>query len=304
MKKSYTVDSAHDNMRLDRWLRNKIGKIPQGLIEKSLRNGKIKLNQKKVKSSVKVKTKDIIDLYEFNFKEKIDTQKNKFIPSSNIIKSTEKLIIDNNENFIVLNKESGISVQGGTKSKKNLIDIFSKSEIFQHSKPFSVHRLDKDTSGVFIIAKNRETAQQLTSLFRLRKIHKTYIAICHGEFKKNSGELKSNLIRYENNKMITEKAYTTYKVIDKNSFFSLLELKPITGRKHQLKKQLYEIGHSIYGDDKYKIISKFKGINKNLMLHSYKIKFLMLNNKYNYTALLPEYFIKFLKLKKLNFQDF
>ena len=304
MKKSYTVDSAHDNMRLDRWVRNKIGKIPQGLIEKSLRKGKIKLNQKKVKSSIKVKTNDIIDLYEFNFKEKIDRQKNKFTPSNNIIKSTEKLIIDNNENFIVLNKESGISVQGGTKSKKNLIDIFSKSKIFQHSKPFSVHRLDKDTSGVFIIAKNRETAQQLTSLFRLRKIHKTYIAICHGEFKKNSGELKSNLIRYENSKMITEKAYTTYKVIDKNPFFSLLELKPITGRKHQLRKQLYEIGHSIYGDDKYKIISKFKGINKNLMLHSYKIKFLMLNNKYNYTALLPEYFIKFLKLKKLNFQDF
>ena len=67
------------------------------------------------------------------------------------------------ENFIVLNKSAGISVQGGTKSKKNLIDIFKKSEIFSDSKPFSVHRLDKDTSGVFLMAKNRETAQLLTS---------------------------------------------------------------------------------------------------------------------------------------------
>ena len=110
------------------------------------------------------------------------------------------MIIDDNENFIVLNKSSGISVQGGTKSKKNLIDIFSKSSIFNGIKPFSVHRLDKDTSGVFIIAKNRETAQQLTALFRLRKVHKTYLAICHGELEKNSGEWNQELLRYDNKK--------------------------------------------------------------------------------------------------------
>mgnify|MGYP000928598283 CR=1 FL=1 len=67
--------------------------------------------------------------------------------SKDIIKSNEDQIIDNNENFVVLNKSSGISVQGGTKSKKNLVDIFAKSEIFQGTKPYSVHRLDKDTSG-------------------------------------------------------------------------------------------------------------------------------------------------------------
>ena len=93
----------------------------------------------------------------------------------------------------VLNKSSGISVQGGTKSKKNLVDIFSKSKIFQNSKPFSVHRLDKDTSGVFLIAKHRQSAQLLTSLFRLRKVHKTYLAICHGEIAKDHGEWKNNL---------------------------------------------------------------------------------------------------------------
>ena len=108
--------------------------------------------------------------------------------------------IDNNENFIVLNKSSVISVQGGTKSKKNLVDIFSKSEIFRGTKPYSVHRLDKYTSGVFVMAKNRETAQLLTSLFRLRKVHKTYLAICHGELEKNSGEWNNDLVRYDNGK--------------------------------------------------------------------------------------------------------
>ena len=102
------------------------------------------------------------------------------------------MIIDNNEDFVVLNKSAGISVQGGTKSKKNLVDIFAKSEIFQNTKAFSVHRLDKDTSGVFIMAKHRKSAQLLTSLFILRKVHKTYLAICHGELQSNSGEWKND----------------------------------------------------------------------------------------------------------------
>ena len=301
MIKSYIVDTTCNNMRIDRWIRNTIGKIPQGLIEKSLRSGKIKINQKKVKSSHKIKSNDKIVFYDFKFEERILQKKINFSPSNQIIKANEDLIIDNNENFVVLNKSAGISVQGGTKSKKNLIDIFKKSEIFSESKPFSVHRLDKDTSGVFLMAKNRETAQLLTSLFRLRKVHKTYLAICHGEIEKNSGEFKDNLVRYDNGKQIIEKARTLYKVIDKNSNSTLLEMKPITGRKHQLRKQLFSVGHSIYGDKKYISFKINKGINKNLMLHSYQLRFMIDNKKYTYRALLPDYFKKLLKIKRLNF---
>ena len=196
MKKSYIVDATCNDMRLDRWLRLKIGKIPQGLVEKYLRTGKIKINKKKVKSSFKVKTKDEINLFNIKFKDSIQQKKIEYSPSKEIIKSNEDQIIDNNDNFVVLNKASGISVQGGTKSKKNLVDIFAKSEIFEGTKPYSVHRLDKDTSGVFIMAKNRKSAQLLTSLFRLRKVHKTYLAICDGEIVKNSGEWNDELIRY------------------------------------------------------------------------------------------------------------
>ena len=181
MNKIFIVDSTCNNMRVDRWLRNRIGKIPQGLIEKTLRLGKIKINKKRVKSSFKIKTNDKVEIFNFDFKERINQKKIKFNPSNQVIKSNENLIIDNNDDFIVLNKSAGISVQGGTKSKKNLIDIFSRSKIFEGIKPYSVHRLDKETSGVFIMAKNRETAQLLTSLFRLRKVHKTYLAICSGE---------------------------------------------------------------------------------------------------------------------------
>ena len=301
MKKSYTVDSTCNDMRIDRWTRLKIGKIPQGLIEKYLRSGKIKINKKKIKSSTKVKTNDIVSFFNLDFKETIVQKKIKFEPSKKIIKSNEDQIIDNNENFVVLNKSSGISVQGGTKSKKNLVDIFAKSEIFQGTKPYSVHRLDKDTSGVFIMAKTRESAQLLTSLFRLRKVHKTYLAICHGELNKDSGEWNDDLIRYDGDKKIIEKAKTIYKVLDKNSEASLVELKPITGRKHQLRKQLYALGQPIFGDIKYKISNSSRGLNKNLMLHSYQIKFIIDDIKHTYTALLPDYFRKLLKTKRLRF---
>ena len=301
MKKYYIVDSTCNDMRIDRWIRFKFGKIPQGLIEKYLRSGKIKLNKKKIKSSQKISTKDNIDLFNIEFKESIVQKKIKFKPSKEVIKSNEDQIIDNNENFIVLNKSSGISVQGGTKSKKNLVDIFSRSEIFQGTKPFSVHRLDKDTSGVFIMAKNRESAQLLTSLFRLRKVHKTYLAICHGELVKDSGEWNDDLIRYDGEKKIIEKAKTLYKVLDKNSEASLVELKPITGRKHQLRKQLYALGQPIFGDIKYKLSNSTRGLNKNLMLHSYQIKFIINNVKHTYTALLPDYFKNLLKTKRLSF---
>ena len=303
MNKRFVVDSTCNNMRFDRWLRMKIGNIPQSLIEKTLRAGKIKINKKKVKSSFKIKTNDQVDLFNFDFKEKILQKKIKFLPSNEIIKSNEDLIIDNNDDFIVLNKKAGISVQGGTKSKKNLIDIFSKSEIFQGTKPYSVHRLDKDTSGVFIMAKNRQAAQLLTSLFRLRKVHKTYLAICNGELDKNSGELVDELIRYDNGKKIIEKAKTIFKVLDKNSNSSLVEMRPITGRKHQLRKQLFNIGHSIYGDKKYRSSISTKGINKDLMLHSYQIKFMIKEKKYTYKALLPDYFKKLLKTKRLDFPN-
>ena len=302
MKKLIHVDKTFDGMRIDRFLRSQFGQIPQSLIEKNLRNGKIKLNKKKIKSSKKIQLNDKIELFNFKFKNILNQNKQKFQPSNEIIKENEDLIIENNEDFVVLNKQSGISVQGGTKSKKNLIDIFSKSDLFRDTKPFSVHRLDKDTSGVFIIAKNRETAQLLTSLFRLRKVYKTYLAICNGELiLNNEGLIKGNLSRFENKKKIIERAETKYEILDKNNNATFVELHPITGRKHQLRKQLFNIGNSIIGDKKYNTTNNTKMSSKNLMLHSYEIKFKINEKKYTFRATPPDYFRNMLKAKRLNF---
>ena len=301
MRKTINVDGTYASMRIDRFIRKHFESIPQSLIEKHLRSGKIKLNKKKIKSSTKLKINDTIELYNLEIKNKKVNKKIKFEPSDTIIKENEDFIIENNDDFIVINKQAGISVQGGTKSKKNLIDIFSKSTIFKDEKPYSVHRLDKETSGVFLIAKNRPTAQILTSLFRLRKVYKTYIAICHGEITiEDKGLMKNNLIRYDDTKKIVENAETYYDILDKNSNSTFIQLKPITGRKHQLRKQLFNLGHSIIGDKKYNSY-KTQINNKNLMLHSYEIKFIMNKKKYTFRATPPEYFRNMLKAKRLNF---
>ena len=285
MIKLYRVNKDYDSMRIDRWIKKNINNLPQSLIEKLLRIGKIKLNGKKIKSSQKVFTNDLIKIYKFEFKNVIE--KKILIPNKKILKKNESSIIFNNEDIIAINKHAGIAVQGGTKSRLNLTDIFTKSKYFDDIKPFTVHRLDKDTSGVLIFGKNRKAAQTLTSLFRLRKIYKTYICVCSGEINSNKGEWIHNLEKFENNKKVIEKAITYYRVLDRNQNYSLVELKPITGRKHQLRKQLSFLGHPIIGDNKY---STNNNISKYLMLHSYTLKFKINNNKFSFKAPLPKHF--------------
>ena len=126
-------------------------------------------------------------------------------------------IIENNDNFIVINKPAGIPVQGGTKSFKNIVDILKNTKYFEDSKPFVVHRLDKETSGVMIVAKNREYAQLFTSLFRIRKIHKTYLAITNNKISKDINLLQDDLITYEKNKKVVQKAISYLKILKSNN---------------------------------------------------------------------------------------
>mgnify|MGYP001380305035 FL=1 len=104
MKKSYIVDYSYKGIRIDKWIRNNLGNFPQGLIEKNLRKGKIKLNKKKTRSSTKLNLNDTIDVFKIKFEEKLNNKNKKFNPTNEIIKENEDLIIDDNENFIVVNK--------------------------------------------------------------------------------------------------------------------------------------------------------------------------------------------------------
>ena len=299
MPKTFTVSKDYNNCRFDRWFKLNIGKYPQSLIERLIRKKKIKVNKKRIKTSYRVKLNDKIDIYEID---KLKPSKNnkieKYKPSNKEKKNYEDFIIEDNENFIVINKPSGIPVQSGTKSFKNIIDILRETKYFLDSKPYIVHRLDKETSGVMIVAKNREYAKLFTSLFRIRKIHKTYLAITQGRVNRDIKILQDELTFYENNKKIVQKAISYIKIIRSNDKNSFLELKPITGRKHQLRKQLYNIGHPIIGDNKYSFYNLEKKQKfKNIMLHAFKIKFIIKNIKYNFEAKYSEDFARFLKTR-------
>ena len=296
MPKFFTVGDDYNESRLDKWFKQKILSLPQSLIEKIIRQNKIKVNKKKTKSSYRLQEGDLIEVYDISkFKSTDQNKKIKYSPKKKEIGEYDDYIIEDNQNFIVINKPTGIPVQSGTKSFKNIIDILKNTKYFKDSKPFVVHRLDKETSGILIIAKNRRYAQLFTSLFRIRKIHKTYLAIVYGKVNKSLKVMKDNLIYYENNKKISQKAVSNIKIIKSNQVYSYLELNPITGRKHQLRRQLLKIGCPIVGDDKYFINDKKKIKFNNLMLHAYKIKFMINNIQYNFKAKYSNLFEDFLK---------
>ncbi len=302
MIKRFEVEKDFHNVRFDRWFKHKVLDIPQGLIEKIIRKNQVKINGKKTKSSYRVQETDVIEV--FNIDKIKQTEKNiitQYIPSSKERDKYDDYVIEDNENFIVINKPSGIPVQSGTKSFINVVDTLRETKYFENTKPFIVHRLDKETSGILIVAKNREYAQLFTSLFRIRKIHKTYLAVVYGEVSSEIKLLEDDLILYENDRKIIQKATSYLKILKSNYQYSLLELRPITGRKHQLRKQLYNIGNSIIGDDKY-YVKKSKDFvkSKSLMLHAYEIKFMINNVKYNFKADFNEDFKNFIIKKDLN----
>ncbi len=296
MPKSYTVDDDYNESRLDKWFRRKIINIPHSLLEKILRQNKVKVNKKKTKTSYRLQTGDLIEIYDISKFKPIDKkEKIKYLPKKKEINYYDDYVIEDNDNFIVINKPIGIPVQSGTKSFKNVIDILKNTKYFVKSKPFIVHRLDKETSGILIIAKNRKYAQLFTSLFRIRKIHKTYLTVVYGKVDKSIKVMKDNLIYYENNKKTFQKAVSNLKIIKSNENYSYLELNPITGRKHQLRKQLLNIGCPIVGDSKYFLNTRKRIKIKNLLLHAYKIKFMINNIQYNFKAKYNNVFEDFLK---------
>jgi len=300
MIKFYFIRQDLVNTRLDRWFRKNVCDVPQSLLEKNIRKGKIKVNNIKRKSSYKLQGNDKITINNFfpttNKYKKI---KEKYKATNKEISSTSQFVIENNENFLVINKPAGIAVQSGTKSKKNILDILSKTKYFENSYPYPVHRIDKETTGVLIVAKNRKYAQLFTSLFRIRRIHKTYLGIVLGEFDKQKGTFNDLLYSYEGKKKIKNSAITHFKVIDSNKNYSLLELNPKTGRKHQLRKHLLMHNHPIIGDSKYRISETYKNKKNSLMLHAFKINFTINEERYEFVAEPPDSFKKMLKEKYL-----
>ena len=219
----------------------------------------------------------------------------------------QKNIIFEDNFLLVINKPNGIPVQGGNKVNFNIdliLPLLSKNNI-----PLRlVHRIDKNTSGVLLLAKSKEVAQNITMLFKENKIKKKYLAIVQGKLTKRKGKITLPVIKKKiagMEKMVIdpgskEKAETSYKVIDYRNGLSLLEVYPKTGRKHQIRVHLQSIDHPILGDNKYnKNNDAIKEASSEKMhLHAKEIQYVLNDNKYYFKASLPNFFKQ--TIKKIN----
>ena len=278
--------------RLDKYLKNKYTSLTQGFIEKNIRKKNILINNSITKANYLVKFNDelkILNFHEALYKNKIIFKKNIKI-SKEIFNEFKRSIKFENNDFIVLDKWSQIATQGGSKIQTS-IDHIIRNINAQYR---LVHRLDKETSGLLLIAKNLNYAKKLSSLFKLREITKFYIALCEGNPKNNYSQVKLDI---KNKKLKIENTLTNYKVLNKNKSISSILFNPLTGKTHQLRIVSKNLGCPIIGDNKYNIHTKYK--KENLMLHAFAIRFEINKKKYEFITKLPDYFLIFIKKNNL-----
>jgi 23S rRNA pseudouridine955/2504/2580 synthase len=285
------INQAFDGLRLDKFLCKKFD-ISFGLSQKIIREKKIKVNGIRVDAAHKVQDADQVEIF-FDLQNR--TQKAKVKPkiSPEKIKKFSSWIVFEDENLIAINKPSGLATQGGS-----AIEI-SVDDFLLDQKLQLVHRLDKDTSGILLLAKNNASAQFLIDAFKSKTIKKTYLALAFGVMTKNSGVINIPLRKQlvgKNEKVrpdfsLGKEAITEFKVLKQFTSHSLLELRPLTGRTHQLRVHCKELGHPILNDVKYGGLPVLrKDLCKRLCLHAYEIEIAnYFGKRLKITTELPEF---------------
>lgn len=263
---SLTVEDS-EGMRLDRWLRKQYPTLSQGIIEKLLRLGKIRLDGKKITSGTRISIGQVVDV-----PDTIDAAihkpaelKSRAIPtlSDEDEALLESMILWEDEEILVLNKPAGLATQGGSKTFRHLDGLLTAYGIKNNTRYRLVHRLDKDTSGVFLVAKTSDIATYLAEAFRHGEVRKIYWAIVVGQPKPGQGVINAPLLKGgdgNHEKVSVTKGgkpavtnYRTIKGLQKRGAteFAWLEFSPETGRTHQLRVHAAHIGYPILGDGKY-----------------------------------------------------
>ncbi len=302
-KHIFKIEEDFENIRLDKWFKKKVKPLPQSLIERTLRKGKILVNGKKVKSSYKIQINDEIKIYaDIDNDDKIIKKKFSYLPSKKDYELIKNNILFENEHYFVLNKPYNLAVQSGTKTGKNIFDILKNYSETEYPAPHLVHRLDAETTGILIISKTHKSAKFFSEAFKNQTINKSYLALVDGVLENKNGTLKNELNYIENNKEKVHLSITNYRVISETKDLSLLLLNPETGRKHQLRRQLSFIKHPILGEKKYTNKSLNKSKELHLMLHAYKVEFLINSKNTVHQAEPSLYFQSFCKEKKLIYE--
>ena len=293
------VKPEDDGMRLNRWFLKYYPQLPLSRLQKLLRTKQIKVDGKRSEAAFKLAAGQEIRIPPLNEGATV-REKGSLTPRDEaFIKS---LVIYKDDNIIVLNKPSGLAVQGGTNTLRHIDGMLEALKFEKPEAPRLVHRIDKDTSGILVLARDRKNAELLTAAFKKHDLQKTYLALVKGCPKADAGEIKAPLLKAGEKSQVSaegKKAVTRYRVLDHaGSKFALVEAEPLTGRTHQIRAHLEYLGTPIVGDDKYygEKREKFAVLKDKLYLHAYKIDLSGIYDKVRITAALPEHFAEALEV--------
>jgi 23S rRNA pseudouridine955/2504/2580 synthase len=282
-----SVDEA--GMRLDRWFKVHFPQVTFAYLNKLTRTGQVRVGAGRCKTNTRLNEGDEIRVPPLAFdKRPADVPKAEQKPLTKEERRLfQSMVILEDKDIYVLNKPSGFAVQGGSKTYHHLDGLLMGLGAELGERPLLVHRLDRDTSGVIVVAKRRAVASALGKLFATRNVKKTYWAIVKGVPKPAQGKIDVALIKAkgpEGDRMRASRdgeeqdeqhAVTQYAVLDKASdVLAWLSMKPVTGRQHQLRAHAAHIGTPILGDNKYNGDNDLpEGIVNQLHLHARRIVF-------------------------------
>ncbi|MFH1048228.1 MAG: RluA family pseudouridine synthase [Patescibacteria group bacterium] len=311
----FKITLSNQGARLDKFLCGKMPEYSRATIQKMIKEKNILINFKETRSSYKIKIGDIIE---------IKPPKNKIDLSSD--PSIKFDIIREEKDFAIISKPAGLVVYPGTKHKEKtlvngLLAVWPEIKSIGEDplRPGIVHRLDKDTSGIMIIAKNNAAFEYFKNLFKNREVEKTYIALIHGVLKPRDGIIDFPIRRSVSNPIkqvaVKEKTQTSnarpaltrftvkqYLIDSAGNEYTLLEAKPETGRMHQIRVHFAAIRHNIVGDKIYKRDKTQKIVPlKSHFLHAARLSFASPAGKnLKFSSPLPKELNDFLKTLKKN----
>ena len=292
--KNIKISASNSGQRLDNFLISKIKNIPKSHVYKLIRTGQVRINSSRSKPSTKLNINDVVRIPPYKANENI-----KPIISKEIIDRTVSNIIYEDQDIIVFNKPSAVAVHSGTNIGYGLIDVLRLVKI-ECERIDLLHRLDKDTSGCIIITKKLSSLRFFHTQLKDNTLQKNYICLVDGLWENS---LKYDEINLSRNSKIS-KSITKFKVLKKYKNSTLLEVKIVTGRYHQIRKHCSLLGHAIIGDNRYgnndiNKLYKKNGLSR-LFLHSSSISFMPSNSKKlkKIECPLPPELIKYLKNHK------
>lgn len=275
----FEVDAEEDDIRLDRWFRRHYPALKHGALEKLLRTGQIRIDGKRAKASSRLLAGQKIRVPPQAAEARRETSPRSAGPDDRDVEYIRSLVIYRDEQVIALNKPAGLAVQGGTKTTRHIDAMLDALRFGMKERPRLVHRLDRDTSGVLLLARSAKVAATLGRTFQGRQVRKIYWALVVGSPALEKGRIDLPLRKRpgaRGEQMAADsggkKAVTLYSVLETaGQTAAWLALWPLTGRTHQLRVHCAAIGHPILGDGKYGGEGAFlpgEGLPKQLHLHA------------------------------------